>query len=115
MTITTIESGADAASDRMEQGNAKLPFLFEFLFLLFVEETSSDLSDFGFSENIFIGNDDFAIDAKSGRDTRDEVKIRGVKIAGGGEKAIQIIGWHNNQEERCCHQAQMRVNKPALA
>jgi hypothetical protein len=44
--------------------------------------------DFALAERVAVGENDFAVHAESRRNTRNEMEIGGVKIAGGSEQSI---------------------------
>ena len=90
MAVAPVERRADTARDAVQQGNAQLPFLLEFLLLLLVQQAVGHLRDLCLRQRVLVGDDDFAVDAEGGRHAGDEVKVGGVEVVGGGEKAVEV-------------------------
>lgn len=61
---------------------------------------------------IFIGNNDLAVDAEGGGHAGDEVQVRGIELAGGGQEAVEVVRVH---EHRRRHQPRSRVQGPVPA
>src|SRR5262249_15959658 len=55
-----------------------------------VQKAVSHLSNLRLTKRIFVGNDNLAVDAEGGRDADDEVQVRSVEMAGGGQEAIEV-------------------------
>ena len=93
----------------MDQRNAQLPFLIEFLSLLFVEQAVGDPLHLRFAQGVLVGDNDLAIDAKSRGHSGDQMQIRSIEVARRSEQAIQVIRAHRNANLR--HQPRKRARK----
>src|SRR5258706_1757360 len=94
MTVAPVESCPDTARHAVQQGDAKLPLLVEFFPLLLVEQAVSHGGDVRFVQDVFISDDDFAVDAKGRRDTYHLMQIRGIELARIGQQPIKFFCAH---------------------
>ena len=112
MAVAPVKSRPDAPGHAVQQRNAKLPFLLEFFLLLLVEQAVGHGGDVLFGQRVFIGDDDFAVDAKGRRHADDQVEVRGVEFFRGGQQPIQVFSAHAHRLKSCRHQPRNRGPNP---
>jgi hypothetical protein len=66
VAVAAVKSHAHAARRAVMHGDAKLPFLFQFLALLLVEQALRHGVQILLRQRVLVGQNDFAVDAKAG-------------------------------------------------
>jgi hypothetical protein len=97
----------------MQQGNAQFPLLLEFFALLLVEEAFGHCGDVVFGQCVLVGDDDLAIHAERRWHAHDQMQVRGIKVVGRSQKAVEEGMTHVRKRLR--HQPQKRAKPPTWA